>query len=188
MEKLSIFLMIGLLMLIFVSCASYNNSTLITSYKKSQNYSCKVRQKNVFLFYEADTIKFQYRSLGTIDLSCKTDLDENEIKDRLKYLAYQNCANAIVGITTATITKNYGGDYRTASKTYVAKIYKGTAVRIEPDSLYKSNKLGNSQELSFIKNVMRYNHENNTRNYLITAGAVLTSLIFVGIFVLMAYY
>lgn len=188
MEKLSNFLIIGLLVLIFASCASYNNSTLITNFKKSQNYFCKVRQKNVFLFYEADTIKFKYRSLGIVDLSCKSDLDEKEVKDRLKYLAYQNCANAIVGIATTTITKNYGGDYRTGSKTYVAKVYRGIAVRIEPDSIYKSNKLGNSQDLSFVKHVMRYNHETNLQTYLITAGAVITSLIFVGIFVFMAYY
>jgi len=187
MKKTTLFLN-SVAIIFLTSCAGYNSATTKTSFKKLTNYSCKVRQKNVFLFFEGDSVNFIYKSLGFVELTCKEVKDEKEAKDRLKLLAYQNCSNAIVGIKTQTLTRNYGNGYRTGSKTYVAKTYEGVCVRIASDSLYKSNKLGNSQDLTFVKNVMRFNQEHRNKTYLISAGALFVSMLFVGIFVITTFY
>ncbi|MES2680470.1 MAG: hypothetical protein V4635_11315 [Bacteroidota bacterium] len=176
-----------LVLCVFCSCKVYN-PTMGSSFKKFAAYPCRAKQKNVFLFFENDTVDFKFKKLGSIETFGKASDDEGEITDRLKYTAFQNCANAVIGINTQTVTKNYGGEYRTGSKTYVSKIYKGVAVRIESDSLYKSNKLGNSQDLSFIKNTIKYTHERKKKAISTAVFAVAFAAVFVGIYVLTAYH
>jgi hypothetical protein len=175
-----------LVLCVFYSCKVYNPTTG-SSFKKFSAYPCRGKQKNVFLFFENDTVNFKFKKLGSIETYGKASDDEGEITNRFKYTAYQNCANAIIGINTQTVTKNYGGEYRSGSKTYVSKIYKGIAVRIESDSLYKSNKLGNSQDLSFIKNTINYDHEREKKTMRTAVFATVFAAVLVGIYVITAY-
>jgi hypothetical protein len=108
--------------------------------------------------------------------------------DRLKYTAYQNCANAVIQITTQRAEKNYGGDFRTDARTYIRKTYRGIAVRIESDSLYKSDHFGNAGDISFIKNTFLYNHERRKKAKITLLLAAAVSVLMIGIYVLKTYY
>jgi hypothetical protein len=177
------------LMLIFVFAFSKQHAQGInSSFKKISSYSCRVRQKNVFLFFEGDTLDFKYKQLGSIEVSGRDFEDDTAMIDRLKYTAYQNCANAVIQITTQRAEKNYGGDFRTDVRTYIRKTYRGIAVRIESDSLYKSNHFGNSQDLSFVKNTVIYNHKRSKKAKITLLLAAAVSVLMIGVYVLKTYY
>lgn len=186
MRDLQRFSFILAAVILFLSCKMQDGQNT-SAFKKIAPYSCRSKQKNVFLFYAGDSIGFRYKVLGKIEASGKADLDDQAILDRLKYTAYQNCANAIIGIRTETREKNYGSEFRTGSKTYTSRTYIGTAVRIEPDSVYKNNSLGNHQDLSFIRNTINHNHDREKKALTTGGVAVLVSALFLGIYVLTAY-
>lgn len=178
---------IAVLFILIFYCDAILAQIVSNSFKKFSSYPCRSKQKNVFLFFERDTVTFKYKPLGTVEVSGKINTDDQEIIDRLKYTAYQNCANAVINIKTETITKNYGGEFRTDARTYTCRIYKGIAVRIESDSLYKSNKFGNSQDLSFIKSTINYAHAHKKRAVATAVVTVAVSALLVGIYMLKTF-
>jgi hypothetical protein len=186
MKNTGWFVFICILVFFTESCAEYKPATSVR-FKKTVNYACRGKQKNVFLYYDSLPPTFRYKALGNIEASGKANENDQEIIDRLKYTAFQNCANAIVKLKTEISTKNYGSDYRTGSKTYLAKTYRGLAVRIESDSLYKSHALGNWLDLSFMKNTIKDHHDRKKKSMATAAAAIGTSLLFIGIFAYTAY-
>jgi hypothetical protein len=175
------------LLFVFAFCKQHAQG-INSSFKKISNYSCRTKLKNVFLFFEGDTIHFKYKRLGSIEVSGKDFEEDTAMIDRLKYTAYQNCANAVIQITTQRTEKNYGGDFRTDVRTYIRKTYRGIAVRIESDSLYKNNYFGNSQDLSFIKKTFIYNQERRKKAKITLLLAAAVSVLMIGIYVLKTYY
>ncbi len=184
MKKQLFFLFVPLVIWV-TSCKVYHPESG-SSFKKTTSYACKTKPKSVALFFRNDSLYFRYKTLGTVQAFGKDGGDEQEIRDRLKYSAYQNCANAVIAITTETVTRNYGGEFRSGSKTYVSKIYKGIAVKMEADST-GAGKLQNKQDLSFIRNTIRYNHEREKRTLVTACLAVAASALFVAIYVFTAY-
>jgi hypothetical protein len=177
------------LMLIFVLvCGKIQAQGISSSFKKISNYSYRTKLKNVFLFFEGDTLDFKYKQLGSIEVSGRDFEDDTAMIDRLKFTAYQNCANAVIQISTQRAEKNYGGDFRTDARTYIRKTYRGIAVRIESDSLYKSNHFGNASDISFIKNTFIYNHERRKKAKITLISAAAVSVLMIGIYVLKTYY
>jgi hypothetical protein len=182
------FSLVCLFVLTFCSSCAVKHLSAFTPIKEKGKPLAKTRPKKVYVFYEGDSLKFHYKRLGFAEIECRPNEKPEESIDRLKYTAFKNSANALIGVKTEKVLKNYGGAYRTGSKTYVALFYKGTAVQILDDSLFRSNKFDNTADLGFVKNVMRYNHKHQNKANQILAASVLFSALLIGIYALTIYY
>jgi hypothetical protein len=157
MKKIALTLTGSLLLIFLNSCVGPYGDDFRQSTVKTNIDSCFNYPKNVFLFFEPEPIKFSYTSKCFVEVISNEFPQHDEMINRLKYQAYSNCANAIVNIKVSYVNRE-AGDYNDpkSKHTYLAKVYSGLAVKINSDSLYKSNRFGNWQEDDYKKRVAEY--------------------------------
>jgi hypothetical protein len=96
MKNRMILLAIGCLVLISVtSCTSSDNITKVI-YTSVEKYDCWEKADNIYLFHYRDTLDFDYSQLGVIEIQTGENMSNNDIRNLLKYSAWENCGNGII--------------------------------------------------------------------------------------------
>lgn len=139
------------------SCISQYGTNLTQHAVPIASDSCTKHPANVFLFYEAEPINFAYSRRCLVEVVGSEYSSDEELLNRLKYQAYLNCANAIIGLKSSYVSRETGfyNDPKT-KRSYMAKVYNGLAVQIESDSLYKSFKYGDWRQVDYLSKVQGY--------------------------------
>lgn len=179
---------------LLVASSFFLTSCLVTygDYNTSQitNLStvrCDSLPANVHLFFEGETINFDYEQVGFIEATGKKYASDQEVLNHLRYEAWQNCADGIVGIKKVYRGREQGTLFNDASEeTYEAPVFTGLAVRIKRDSMFVA-KYGHRTDTTFITQVRkeRTKESNKTSNQftfsiLGTLAVVIFALVYVG--------
>ena len=125
------------------SCVSLSSVTQ-TQYTSVQPSDCESRPNRVELFFEGEPINFSYSKLGIIEVRGSVFTDNNHYLDRLKYKAWNQCANGVIAITSQEIDRGESEDER---------VFKGIAVVIERDTFLASSEELHETDTSFVQRV-----------------------------------
>jgi len=102
------------------------------SYAPLSRIDCTVPPEEVHLFFEGESIDFSYQKLGLLEVSGKRSSTPEEMLDRLRYEAWQHCANGIIFVSKNYRTVDADLDINTESVDIRSEdIYTGIAVDID---------------------------------------------------------
>lgn len=141
-----------LLLLIFsvlASCSSLNNfKGTRGSISLLDSVSCSETANNIYLFNKGEAVDFSYTVIGEVNADADLGPKDFLAESRLKYEAWNNCANAAINIVTDT------SSYTLANNGTVIKIkkLKGQAIKIKTDSSFFA-KYGKINDLTFLEDL-----------------------------------
>lgn len=114
---------IGLL----TSCLGYSTYAKFTPL--SNEVKCEAKPTEVELYFEGETINFEYEKVGLIEAKGGYTDNEKEIIPALKKEAANKCCNAIIGLKKGYLTEEMGILFTTEKpEKYQAIVYNGIAV------------------------------------------------------------
>jgi hypothetical protein len=106
--------------------------------------TCTVKANNVQLYFEGDSLYFDYEKIGVVEAIGDQSASDEELLNYLKYYAWNYCADAVINIKGGWRERQtgfygqylLGEDERDYPKNYDAYSFHGVAVRTINDTLF----------------------------------------------------
>jgi len=167
------------------SCLVSHGDYLRTEYTPINPAECDPTPGNVYLFFEDEELDFEYTRLGHVEAIGDRFSDNPDILEKLKYTAWEHCANGVIQIKKGSRYRREGRGLTTSEHdiAYSANTFYGIAVKIETDSVFLG-KYGNLTQATFIARVKQQQEEERQRTQfqlamsaLLGAGVLATVLL-----------
>ena len=146
-----------LIVSLFASCSMTYGNRISKSFTKLSSDTCNQKANNIKLYFDNEKIDFEYEKIGFVEAVGSQYSSNDEIIDNLKYVAWSNCANAIINIKTDFKQRESGtllSDKESIDK-YSGKVFNGLAVRILNDTTKTP------ADTSFVNKVIGYEQDAN---------------------------
>lgn len=149
--------------LLLQSCAVTYGDETNSRIMKFENTTCGDKPDRVYLFFEGEKVDFEYQKIGLIEVEGNDNAYDDKLINHLKYQAWQNCADAIIGIETDYKSRESGQLFdRSNARQYSSKVMSGIAVKVKKDSAFNS-KYRVPADTSFVDFVKKEQEDNNER-------------------------
>jgi hypothetical protein len=125
----------GILLFVFITalfsaCLGYNPREIFTPLKENVKTDCTTPTVEVQLFFEGESINFQYEKIGLIEVQADYLGNETDQLNRLKALAKSKCCDAIIGVKKGYVTRETGLVFTNEpAKKFEAVSFSGVAVQ-----------------------------------------------------------
>ncbi|MEO9802911.1 MAG: hypothetical protein ABJF04_06670 [Reichenbachiella sp.] len=136
----------------FSGCITSENYFKTEIVAKS-DVTCKSRAEKMYLFFEGEKAEFNYEVIGLVKVTGRKNSNGDEVLDHLKYEAWTNCANAIINITSETVTKPYINTELTLTDSYSVSAFSGLAILVSEDAIFRQEYQNKAVEIDFIQQV-----------------------------------
>jgi hypothetical protein len=145
--------------LLCIALTFLTNSCTTSSYKfskvffySSNDQNCTEIADNIYLFYQDENKEFKYEEIGQIDAKAGDSTTISDFEALIKYIAWENCANAIIALPVnlkdSVISNPLSTTFQSDKSLRNFSCY---AVKIKQDSSFIS-KYGKVKDTSF-KNI-----------------------------------
>lgn len=130
MSKIFKFLFLLFIVISLKSCYGLSTSNVFTELNSSKDVNCQSPPENVELYFDSETVKFEYEKVGLIEVQGDEYPNEKEILEKLKNLAKSKCCDAIIGIKKNYLTRESGILFSNESeREYKTISFSGIAVK-----------------------------------------------------------
>jgi len=148
-----LFLLLGAAQLLSSCLVSYGDHTT-SEFSRLETIECAEKPQSMHLFFENETLDFEYRKVGTVEAS-GGDYDSNEdVLNHLKFQAWNNCANGLILVSSGYQDREKGYLFDSEDPEYYSsKYYHAVAVQINTDSVFLARH-GAGDDLSFADQVL----------------------------------
>ena len=172
--------LLALLSACVISCTPYGHRTQ-SGFSKLGQDTCSQKPQKVDLYFAGENVQFEYEKVGLVEALGGESASPQEVLDYLKYEAWRNCADAIIGIETNSATRERDTPFLTETQQYRSRVYSGLAVK------YKSMPLRPIQtDTSFLKTIRNNDAAQKKDENFYLVMAILLGLVF-GIALLVKY-
>jgi hypothetical protein len=145
--------------LLCIALTFLTNSCTTSSYKfskvffySSNDQNCTEIADNIYLFYQDENKEFKYEEIGQIDAKAGDSTTISDFEALIKYIAWENCANAIIGLPVNLKDSLMSNPFSTTFQSDKSlRNFSCYAVKIKQDSSFIS-KYGIVKDTSF-KNI-----------------------------------
>ena len=164
MKRIILFAFIAAVAVSLTSCFVTYGDTTDASYTVLDQEPCYRNAEQMYLFFEGENIDFNYKKVGIVTVEGRQYASDAEILDHLKYQAWQNCANGIIGISENYKERSEGVLFSEETEEYYsAKVYSGIAVSIEVNDAFVEQ-YGFGSDTTFVKYVVAENEHQAERS------------------------
>lgn len=132
MQKIALFL----LLVFLPSCYGYHVVEHFTPLESARQ--CDYQPEGVFLFFDGEPTDFRYERIGTISVLGTPTTTGAENLNRLKTLASDHCADAVIGVQMGHANRAVGSYLDDGEGNFPANEVRGLAVRIKRDSVFNA--------------------------------------------------
>lgn len=135
--------MIIVFALAMFSCSSSEYTQTTGKIFACKNLECVEKADNIYLLNSGNLKDLEYQIIGVVEAE---GILEEMTLSRVKYIAWENCANAILDLKTEKSNNFEEVD------NFIPKKISGLAVKVNEDSIFYA-KFGKLKDLKFIRDI-----------------------------------
>lgn len=175
-------------LLLVPGCSSYED--LVQSrITRTDTMECRGKPSRVYLFFEGEPINFNYKRVGLVEVRTENQVNRETMLNRMKYEAWQNCADGIINIKEEHRFEpyTYYGGRGYYNRTYYTEVwvYTGIAVRINRDPVFIGH-YGQEADTTFVQ-IVKNQQRTKVRSGEQVGAAVAGLAVIVVLFLLFAH-
>jgi hypothetical protein len=149
------------------------------NYTKLDELECENKSENIFIFFENETIDFNYQKLGFIELKRSVN-SETAIK-LMKLKSHEMCGNALINFKIDK-TSNVESDADQNISTIIETTYSAICVKIDENSDFLKN---NKKEID--NSFLNIHNEINEKAEKASSRRAVAALIYISLIVVLLY-